>query len=602
MPDTLKLNGPLDEWLGKYLSHYRDDSSSMQPKDAVRILAERKFIKNKNDLEFYGGRSHSNFWFALQVKNITGNFMPLFWSFNTSDLEFVLYDASDTGNIRFVDSASSHTPMALRSIPARGITFRVNLKPGETKLLLVKVYPLDIDYVNFPTNITTVEDYFLWEKEYASYIFFYLGTFVIALLANIFLGVLLRNKIHLWHAAYIFTLILWNLNEFLFESLVLPHWIFPFYIRLPKVFFLLLSMVFALTVFQVFTNQRLRHPRLFKCFQGYKAIVIALEAILFCSIFSERYQWPLFMICRNAGAVLGISGIVLLLISIGAGFIKKEMLVMLYAFISLFLILSILNNQLYEWFDFPLFNVYPNNLSVSVAVEIFLLTIVFAYSRKLEWEKSWKTNKELLNLKNEVSLRIIATQEEERKRIAQDLHDELGGNLAAMKMHLQSMGPENGKLARMIALIDEASNNVRDISHNLMPPEFESTPLTELLKHFFHKLNSESNIHFDFILSGPQHPFDKQKALMIYRILLELTQNIIRHSNAARSTIQLVYYDSYVELMAEDDGSGFVNKGSDGIGLKNIRSRVDFLQGRMNIDSGTSGTTITIIIPYFSKV
>jgi signal transduction histidine kinase len=85
---------------------------------------------------------------------------------------------------------------------------------------------------------------------------------------------------------------------------------------------------------------------------------------------------------------------------------------------------------------------------------------------------------------------------------------------------------------------------------------------------------------------------------MIYRIIMELTSNIIRHSKATDATIQLVYHEKQLAIMAEDNGKGFIANAHAGIGLKNIHSRVNYLNGTMNIDSGTHGTTAMFHIPY----
>ena len=79
---------------------------------------------------------------------------------------------------------------------------------------------------------------------------------------------------------------------------------------------------------------------------------------------------------------------------------------------------------------------------------------------------------------------------------------------------------------------------------------------------------------------------------------MELTSNIIKHSKATEATIQLVYHEKQMILMAEDNGKGFGQEIEPGIGLKNVRSRVNFLNGSMNIDSGNGGTTIMIQIPF----
>jgi len=139
---------------------------------------------------------------------------------------------------------------------------------------------------------------------------------------------------------------------------------------------------------------------------------------------------------------------------------------------------------------------------------------------------------------------------------------------------------------------------VRNISHNLMPPEFESTPLDTLISAFFDKLNREEVIAFHFIISGPAFEYPKSAGLHIYRIILELVSNIIKHSGANQATIQFIFLDSSLRIMAEDDGEGFRPSSAEGKGLKSIGTRVNFLKGELNIDSGITGTTTIITIPY----
>ena len=85
---------------------------------------------------------------------------------------------------------------------------------------------------------------------------------------------------------------------------------------------------------------------------------------------------------------------------------------------------------------------------------------------------------------------------------------------------------------------------------------------------------------------------------MIYRIIMELTNNIIKHSQANEATVQLVYHETHLSISAEDNGIGILPSISDGIGLKNIRNRIRYLNGTFNIDSGLNGTTIMMQIPY----
>jgi len=200
--------------------------------------------------------------------------------------------------------------------------------------------------------------------------------------------------------------------------------------------------------------------------------------------------------------------------------------------------------------------------------------------------------------KQEAARQVLIAQEAEQKRIAEDLHDELGGNLAAIKMAIQRFSLPVSQSAEMNFLIDKASTNARNISHNLMPPEFTETSLKDLMENTFRRLNTECDTHFYFYYTGSNHHFDKQEELMIYRIIMELTNNIIKHAKATESTIQFIYHEKHLALVIEDNGKGFYNDSSKGIGLKNIQSRVNYLNGSLDIDSGNHGTTIMIRIPY----
>lgn len=87
----------------------------------------------------------------------------------------------------------------------------------------------------------------------------------------------------------------------------------------------------------------------------------------------------------------------------------------------------------------------------------------------------------------------------------------------------------------------------------------------------------------------------------MYRVIMELVNNIIRHSGASEATVQLIGYDNHLALMAEDNGRGFSRDLGKGLGLRSIRSRVEFLGGEIAIDTGASGTTIIIRVPVGSS-
>jgi signal transduction histidine kinase len=122
--------------------------------------------------------------------------------------------------------------------------------------------------------------------------------------------------------------------------------------------------------------------------------------------------------------------------------------------------------------------------------------------------------------------------------------------------------------------------------------------LRDLLQGYYFKLNQETGTRFLFIAKGQGKPFEKSTELMIYRTIIEITKNILMHAQASEATIQLLYQEEGLEIMAEDNGIGIRKSNSNGIGMKNIYSRVNYINGHISVDSGKKGTTIIINVPY----
>lgn len=193
--------------------------------------------------------------------------------------------------------------------------------------------------------------------------------------------------------------------------------------------------------------------------------------------------------------------------------------------------------------------------------------------------------------------------EAERRRIAADLHDDIGSSLAAIRINLQSLqyssSSDEQRANSLLELVDQTSQSVRRASHNLIPPHFETTPFTTILQSYFSSLDAQGNIAFHYYCNAYQQQFSSRQELLLYRIVVELTTNIIRHSKAAEATVQILFCHDYLEIMVEDDGIGFSPAAvvHAGIGLNSIHSRVKSLGGRLHMDTGPGGTTFIIQIP-----
>ena len=209
-----------------------------------------------------------------------------------------------------------------------------------------------------------------------------------------------------------------------------------------------------------------------------------------------------------------------------------------------------------------------------------------------------KQNQEISNLES-----LIDGEEKERKRIAQELHDGLNGDLSAIKYRLSSLEDvllqeeDRQSLSKSIALIDGACAQVRAISHNLIPTSILDFGLVETVNQYCVKISNSYPIILDFQYFGNPAVLNKKNETVIYRIIQELINNISKHSKATTALVQLNFHENELFITVEDNGIGLnINDVHKGLGLTNIRSRVAFLNANLEIDSGEKGTSYHINI------
>lgn len=217
-----------------------------------------------------------------------------------------------------------------------------------------------------------------------------------------------------------------------------------------------------------------------------------------------------------------------------------------------------------------------------------------------------KINELESNRKIESISSMLQGQEEERERIARDLHDSLGGLLSTVKLHfdaLQAKTPEisqQKEYNKAYNLLDAACNEVRTISNNMQPGALLKMGIVPAIKDLVNRIESEDTPHIEFIHFGALHNVPTGVTLHIFRIVQELLYNCIKHAHAREILIQLIRNEEDIEIMVEDDGRGFdPNEVRKGMGTENVAARVNYLKGEISIHSEKGvGTTTTITIPY----
>ena len=206
---------------------------------------------------------------------------------------------------------------------------------------------------------------------------------------------------------------------------------------------------------------------------------------------------------------------------------------------------------------------------------------------------------------------MVSGQEEERKRIAKELHDGLGSLLANVQMRFSTLQEHisKGKIEvyqQANNLLDEACDEVRKISHNMMPGALVKFGLIPAIQDICDTIERTQNIKIDFQVLGMSERVEEKIEITLYRIVQELLNNILKHARATEIIIQMSLHDGYLTLIVEDNGIGFdieEAKAKGGLGMQSLASRVKYIDGRLDIEATPGiGTTVTIEIPVHQEV
>lgn len=253
---------------------------------------------------------------------------------------------------------------------------------------------------------------------------------------------------------------------------------------------------------------------------------------------------------------------------------------------------------------------FKNLLIAGIIGFTLLLTIAgYLFFRKKQIQQKAELNEEIAKQKELRTKLIIEAEEKERRRIAQDLHDGVGQILSAAKLNLSGLESkitlttkdEKDAFKNALDLIDDSVKEVRIVSHNMMPNTLIKMGLASAIREFITKIGSVPNLKIDLEIVGLDARLNENTETVLYRVIQEVVNNIIKHAKANTISLQLVKHDKELTIMIEDNGIGFDAENInafDGIGLKNIISRIEFLNGTVHFDSNPGrGTNVVIEVP-----
>jgi signal transduction histidine kinase len=242
-------------------------------------------------------------------------------------------------------------------------------------------------------------------------------------------------------------------------------------------------------------------------------------------------------------------------------------------------------------------NQFRSILFGSLALIAVLLTIIIYFS-----QKSALTVAKLEAVEKGKSLEIanalLEGTDNERKRLAMDLHDGLGAQLGSLKFMVDTYIEDSPNYQKITNSIDDICQNVRGLSHRMLPTQLEKLGLVPTIQNLAHSISQSSgfNVDIELEIEGRLEP---KLEINLYYLIFELINNAIKHSKGDSLFIQLLSHEDGLNLSVEDNGEGFnVKESKDGLGLQNIRHRVEYLGGKLIIDSKIGqGTLFMIEVP-----
>lgn len=564
------------------------DSTGYTPEKAVQSLQERN--EKIKDGFFNAGFTKQAWWVMVRTEPTEDSWIQIA---NPHINDIRIYEQQG-GKWEEVYKSGDYYPYEQRILDDPDFWYPV--KPA------VHTYLMRIDKkgesLNIPLRLVTERSLapYLSDRNFFNGIF--IGWVILLLLLNSFLWISLKDHIHLFYSLYVAFSVCWIISQWgIGFRNFWPD--LPSFTSKSRPFFSNISYIFLLELtarFFTIPNTQRHYTKAIRLLQI--LLLVSSIGLLLTDIPSSgpllRYGY---LTTMNIIWLLSL-GIIILFIWKGYKTQKHLSLFFLVAFcfFSIYIVLLLLSqyNIGSDWMFYA--NMYgsPVGFLGESTILFFGLTQRYNFYKREKEQAMQALEKE----KRAAADKIIQTQEEERNRLARELHDGLGGLLGGIRMGAHHrLKPYPAEQEWIAEQLDLAVTDLRNIAHDLMPVQLQEQGLDRVLEKAIARWNmgDELKVHYN---SSIQQRYPLRTEAALYRIVLELMHNIKKHADATEVNIEIWEEEKTqrLTLLVEDNGKGFEAGKEEGIGWKSIRQRVQYMEGKINIDSSHRGTTVIIEI------
>jgi signal transduction histidine kinase len=561
--------------------------ASLSAIDTILQSDSSNFVRNNSSQEINYGVDKPTAWCAFFVRNESDR-QDWILKIHQSRVDTVQLYIVRKGEApeRFPMTGHFHT---LPERPVHSLPFAYAITIKKNEALAFYLYTARQYGKHAPIlSLQTKEHFENYEYGFNAALSFVCGMVILAAFVGFFLFLFVRQRLYIYYSIYALSFFFVILGDSGFAHATL---FFPIDQTVANGF----TMIFyywmggCLGVFSIELLQLKKYARReiywFGIILSYALCVIALLLL----IPGLPHQIRSGFVSSSYYVAFVVNFYTLYIISISV--LKKEPIVYFYmaGFFSTSLIAILLLLSDFEIIVFPHQNKDVYFLAPLIEILCVALGIGIHFSKTL---KERITTQLTLNKTQD---QIITIQEDERRRIAQDLHDDVGNSLAAIK----NMVIQKRESVIVEKEIDTIIETIRTISHDLMPVDFNEFSLVDIITHTVNKFKDHPTLALEFDHTGNVVKIKPLTELVIYRIINELITNIFKHSQGSKALIQLIYQKNSLVVTVEDNGTG-IEKSTlkKGIGLRSIRLRSEYIQAQLNIESDDKGTLVILEVPY----
>ncbi len=581
--------------------HFEDKTNAIKINQLIDNQPIKAFKKLKNDRINFGF-TESNHWlyFKLETDIVPADLSLEIQNHRINHLE--LFERKK-GKIQSLGITGDRYPFAQRPTPTHTFVYPIRLDSYEnTEYFLL----LDNRLEELSTHIMLRTTSSFEEIDQKEYLFagFLLGFVGLVVLVSGIYGWVSGDKVYFWYIAYILTFMLRQMTDIgLGFQYLWPN--FPkFNTPDPLIMSVWLYIFSFFSFLSFFVLPQIKKTRPFRVSQFIKWIPLALFFIVLAlqiAGFTEKYN--IYTLTVRTHAILAIItiGLWMWMIFENRKTTEPTTIYFNFAIIIQLFAQTILTLQNINRFREDGFFIIEPILLLMVVFFIDMITFLLGLVYRFRQSQTQNENLQisLIKTQQQQNQQIIEALQSERQQITADLYENIGTSLSAVKMQLSEVkNKEFPLLEETKSLLKKATEDLRSVTHNLIPVDFIEKGLSKSVAEMIEKTNQSSAIKFTYSTDYQTIRLNLSVEVQVYRIISELIKNILKHSHATEATVSIFYKENTLEITAKDNGTGFdETQEKDGIGIKNLHARAKELRGNVKIDSGNWGTKIVVTIP-----